>query len=229
MRGDRARRVWAAGPAAAVLAVGLMGCTGGDDDGDGRSSGRTDETVVQACTGGTFTWSGVTRTDRLTGVSEMQRIGDGGGRLTHRMERVYTPGPSVKTEGPAVSAAEVLYSLGRKIGEIDSDAPTLAKDDSGTTYVFADPKAKAPGLDSRVSRVDGSGEFVTYAGVREVTGDFRYSCPDGTTTGHARNFTVDLQGVLSCDEPLSSGDKDTVALQAARRSCAEGSVAAEQA
>jgi hypothetical protein len=207
MRGDTARRFWAAGSAMAVVVAGLAGCTDGDDDGAVKSGGRTGEAVVRACAGGTFTWSGVTSTDRLTGVSEPQRIGGGGGRLTHRMEGVYTPTPSVTAEGHAVSAAEVLYSLGRKIGEIDSDAPTLAEDDSGTTYVFADPKAKAPGLDSRASRVDGSGEFVTYAGVRQVTGDFRYSCADGTTTGHARNHTVDLQGVLACDEPVNSAHR----------------------
>jgi hypothetical protein len=160
-------------------------------------------------------------------VSEVQRIGEGGGRLTHRMQRVYTPGPSVRTEGPSVSAAEVLYSLGKKIGEIDSDATTLAKDDSGTTYVFADPKAEAPVLESGFSRVDGAGQFVSYAGVREVVGDFRYSCSGGrTTTGHARNYTVDLDGLLSCDESV---DKDTLALQAARRSCAAGSAATKGA
>ncbi|MFE9439401.1 hypothetical protein ACFYO2_10385 [Streptomyces sp. NPDC006602] len=227
MRGTT-RRIWAAGLAAAVLTAGAAACTGGGDNGDDKSVGGTDKTVVRACTGGTFTWSGVAKTDRLTGVSEVQGISEGGGgRLTHRIRRVYTPGPSVKTEGPSVSAAEVLYSLGKKIGEIDSDAPALAKDDSGTTYVFADPKAKAPGRESGFSRVDGSGAFVTYAGVREVTGDFRYACPGGrTTTGHARTCTVDLNGLLNCDESVG---KDPLALQAARGSCVAGSAATKRA
>ncbi|CAM5738950.1 hypothetical protein SALBM311S_11032 [Streptomyces alboniger] len=75
--------------------------------------------------------------------------------------------------------------------------------------------------------MDGSGEFVTYAGVREVSGDFRYSCPGGrTSTGHARNWTVDMQGVLSCDESVG---RSALALQAARRSCAAGTAATKQA
>jgi hypothetical protein len=226
MRGT-ARRIWAAGLATAVLAAGAAACSGGGANGDGRSGGTTGKTVVQACAGGTFTWSGITKTDRLTGVSEVQRIGAGGGGLTNRLRRVYTPGPSVRTEGPSVSAAEVLYSLGKKIGEIDSDAPALAKDDSGTTYVFADPKAEAPRLESGFTRVDGSGEFVTYTGVREVTGDFRYACPGGrTTTGHAGNRTGDLDGLLNCEESV---DRNALARPAARRSCASGSAATRQA
>jgi hypothetical protein len=63
----RARRIWAAALATAVLTAGAAACTGGDGNGDDKSSGRNDKTSLQACTGGTFTWSGVTKTDRLTG------------------------------------------------------------------------------------------------------------------------------------------------------------------
>jgi hypothetical protein len=204
-----------------------VACTGDGGTAAKASGGSTTEAAARACTDGTFTWSGVTKNDRLTGVSEAQRVGDGGGRLTRRLERVHAPRPSVRTEGPPVSAAEVLYSLGRKIGEIDSDAPTLAKDDSGTTYAFTDPRAKAPALESGTSRVDSAGQFVTYAGVREVAGDFRYACPDGrTTTGHARNRTVDLDGILSCDESV---EESALALQAARLSCPAGSPATKRA
>jgi hypothetical protein len=227
MRGT-ARRTWAAGVVAVVLGAGLVGCTeGGGGDGGSPDRSGTATAGARACADGTFTWSGVTRRDRLTGVSEVQRTGDGGGTLENRLERVYMPGPSVEAAGPAVSAAEVLYSLGRKVGEIDSDAPTLAKDHSGTTYSFADPKATAPALDSGFSRVDEAGLFVTYSGVREVAGDFRYSCPGGRpTTGHARNDTGHLNGILSCDETVG---KNALALQAARRSCAAGSAATKHA
>ncbi|CAM5738956.1 hypothetical protein SALBM311S_11033 [Streptomyces alboniger] len=117
MRGI-ARRTWAAGLAAVTLA-GLAACTAGDDGG-----GKADKAVVRACADGAFTWSDVTRADRLTGVSEVQPLGDGGGKLTKLMQRVYTPRPSVEIAGPDVATAEVLYSLGREVGEIDSDAPT---------------------------------------------------------------------------------------------------------
>ncbi|MFI5675125.1 hypothetical protein [Streptomyces cellulosae] len=229
MRGA-ARRTWVAGMVAVVLGAGLADCAGGGSG--GGDSGRPDRsgraaTAARACADGTFTWSGVTKRDRLTGVSEVQRIGHGGGRLENRLEPVYTPGPSVRADGPDVSAAEVLFSLGKKVGEIDSAAPTLEKDHSGTTYSFADPKATAPALESGFSRVDETGLFVTYSGVREVAGDFRYSCPGGRpTTGHARNDTARLNGLVSCDE---SAGKNALALQAARRSCAAGSAATKHA
>ncbi|KUL30641.1 hypothetical protein [Streptomyces regalis] len=219
MRGT-ARRTWTAGLATVALAAGLTACTGDAKD-ESESSGKSDKAVVKACADGTFTWSGVRRTDRLTGVSEAQRVGDDG-TMNVKLERVYTPKPAVRAEGPAVSPAEVLFSLGKRIGEIDSDARTLAEV-SGETYAFTDVHLAAPELDSGLSKVTGPGELVEYAGVREWEGDFRYTCSGGeTTTGHARNRTVDIGGALSCQESV---DGDGLALQAALRSCAEGSPA----
>ncbi|MGW5650927.1 hypothetical protein [Streptomyces humi] len=220
MRGT-GRRIRATGLAAVALVAGLTACTGGGGGGGGGGDAHgTTAARPKACRGGTFTWSGVKQSDRLTGVSASQRLGKGGGALENPLRRVYTPQPSVRTEGPALSPAEVLFSLGKRIGEIDSTAATLADDDSGTTYVFTDVHAKPPALDQSFTRTEAAGDIVTYAGVREVAGTFRYSCADGTTTtGRARTWKVDLAGLVIC------GDTADVAIarQAARLSCEAGS------
>ncbi|GAB2724851.1 hypothetical protein [Streptomyces bullii] len=218
MRGT-ARRSMAAALTTAALVAALTACT--SDSGGGKDTragaGRTGDSggaAATACADGTYTWSHVTRRDRLTGVSKPERLGTGGGTLRNPVERVYTPRPSVRADGPAPAAAEVLFSLGKKIGEIESDARTLAE--AGDTWAFTDLDASAPDLDDDRSSPGAAGEFVQYAGVRYVAADFRYTCPDGrTTTGHARNWTVDIGGLLDCTEPPETG----LAREAAARSC----------
>ncbi|MFH8495400.1 hypothetical protein [Streptomyces coeruleorubidus] len=212
MRGT-VRRVCAAGLAVGALVTALTACTG-ETEGDGaaRETGRA---VGKACADGTFTWSRVTERDRLTGVSAPERLGTGGGRLQNPMRRVYTPGPSVHTDGPAPSAAEILFSFGKKTGEIDSGARTLAEA-GADTWAFTDVRLPAPELDDGRVVPRAAGEFVQYAGVREVSADFRYTCPDGrTVSGHARNWTVDLGGLMDCEEKADS----PLAREAARHSC----------
>ncbi|MCX5050801.1 MULTISPECIES: hypothetical protein [unclassified Streptomyces] len=221
------RRTWAAGLAGVALVAGLTGCSG---DGDGRAAAAARSSapaVAKACTDGTFTWSAVKKTEKLTGVSGVQSLGKGGGTLSGPLERVYTPRASVKASGPAVSPAEVLFSLGKKIGEIQSDARTLAEADGGETWSFTDVNVKPPSLDGGRITVKDAGENVEYAGVREVAGDFSYTCPGGTTTkGRARTWQVDMAGVLDCQEGVDDGG---MALQAARHSCEPGSPATRNA
>ncbi|MFJ5729448.1 hypothetical protein [Streptomyces paradoxus] len=210
-------RACTAGLVIGVLVTGLTACTGdagGDGKADkGRKSGKA---VAKTCTDGTFTWSHVTKRDRLTGVSDPERLEEGGGSLQHRMRRVYTPRPSVRADGPAPSPAEILFSLGKKTGGIDSDARTLAEA-GGDTWSFTDVRLPAPALDDGRVTPHAAGEFVQYAGVREVSADFRYTCPDGrTVSGHARNWTVDISGLTDCDERPDSA----LAREVARRSCA---------
>jgi len=218
---------WAAALSAAVVA-GLAGCGGGGGGGGevAKAAVRTSApAVAKACVDGTFTWSGVKRTDRLTGVSA-PTVSDGRVIDTpNPIERLYTPKPSVRTVGPALPPAEVLFSLGKRIGEIDTDATTLAGA-AGETWSFTDVHQKAPSLKNRFSKVAGAGAIVEFAAVREWEGDFRHTCPGGpTTTGHARNWTVDLQGSLSCDESVDT----RIARQAARLSCEPGSRALRKA
>ncbi|MCK8434508.1 hypothetical protein G3I77_16215 [Streptomyces sp. D2-8] len=206
-------RACTAGLVIGVLVAGLTACTG-DAGGDG--DGKGGKAVAKACAGGTFTWSHITKRDRLTGVSEPERLGEGDGSLRNRMRRVYTPSPSVRADGPAPSPAEILFSLGKKIGEIDSDARTLAEA-GGDTWAFTDVRLPAPDLDDGRVTPHAAGEFVQYAGVREVAADFRYICQDGrTVSGHARNWTVDISGLTDCDERPDSA----LAREVVRRSCA---------
>ncbi|MZF88646.1 hypothetical protein [Streptomyces sp. SID5643] len=205
-------RACGAGLVIGVLVTGLTACTG---DGDGKGE-KTGKAVAKTCSDGTFAWSHVTKRDRLTGISDPERLGEGGGSLQNRIRRVYTPSPSVRADGPAPSPAEILFSLGKKIGAIDSDARTLAEV-SGETWAFTDVRLPAPELDDGRVSPHAAGEFVQYAGVREVTADFRYTCPDGrTVSGHARNWTVDISGLTDCDERPDSA----LAREVARRSCA---------
>ncbi|MFF0888583.1 hypothetical protein [Streptomyces sp. NPDC003456] len=183
-----------------ALAAGLLvtACTGvRPGDGTHRATGTP---AAKTCAKGTFAWSHVTTRDRLTGVSPVERLGSDGGPLRQPLWRVYTPSPSVRADGPAPSAAEVLFSLGKKIGEIDSDAPTLAEA-GGDTWAFTDVRLPAPELDNDRMTPEGGGDMAQYAGVREVAADFRYTCPDGrTASGHAGSWTVDIAGLIDCRE-----------------------------
>ncbi|PPS77780.1 MULTISPECIES: hypothetical protein [Streptomyces] len=209
-----AGRVCRAGLVIGVLVAGVAACTGGSGGNDADQGRRTDKPVARACANGTFTWSHLTERDRLTGVSDLERLGKGGGPLRNPMRRVYTPSPSVRADGPAPSPAEILFSLGKKAGEIDSDARTLAE--AGETWPFTDVRQPAPELDTDRIKPDAAGEYIQYAGVREVAADFRYRCPDGrTVSGHARNWTVDFAVLTDCEVRPDS----PVAREVARRSC----------
>ncbi|MFI7013156.1 hypothetical protein [Streptomyces sp. NPDC050164] len=211
---DTVGRACAAGLLFGVLVAGLTACTA-DTDGDGTDR-RTGRAAAQACADGTFAWSHITRRDRLTGVFEPERLEADGGATRNAMRRVHTPRPSVRADGPAPSAAEVLFSLGRKTGEVDSDARTLAEAAEGEAGAFTDVHRPAPKLDPDRLTTGTAGDFVQYAGVKEVAADFRYTCPDGSTaSGHARTWTVDITGLLDCEERPDS----PLAREAARHSC----------
>ncbi|MFJ4535973.1 hypothetical protein ACIP39_08350 [Streptomyces tibetensis] len=208
-------RVCGAGLVVGVLVTGVAACTGSGGGNGADQARKTDEPVATACANGTFTWSHLTERDRLTGFSDPERIGKGGGALQNPMRRVYTPSPSVRAQGPAPSAAEILFSLGKKAGEIDSGAPTLAEAD-GETWPFTDVRQPAPKLDDDGVEPRAAGEYVRYAGVREVSADFRYRCPDGrTVSGHARNWTVDFAVLTDCGVHPDSA----LAREVFRRSC----------
>ncbi|MFI8170515.1 hypothetical protein ACIGAN_29770 [Streptomyces sp. NPDC085931] len=102
----------------------------------------------------------------------------------------------------------------KETGEIDSDAPTLAE--AGDTWAFTDPGQRAPALgEDRVTPRE-AGTYYQYAGVREVSADFRHTCQDGrTVVGRARTWTVDIAGVTGCGERPDTA----LAREAARRAC----------
>jgi len=209
----------------AVLAVvGLTACTGGTDD-DGRPAVPSPVPTEKACEDGTYTWSGIQRTNRLTGVSRThQVIGELSGNeqaVEMPLQRVFAPQVSVTAQGPALPSAEILFSLGKKTGEIDSTARTLAEDD--TEYAFTEAGSRPPALEPLSFVPSTLGTFVGYEGVVEVRGDFRYTCADGSVVqGRAQSWTDPTGGDLNCEKPLGG---NAFALLAARRSCEPNAVA----
>ncbi|MHC5904454.1 hypothetical protein ACVNF4_11190 [Streptomyces sp. S6] len=210
---------------AVLAAVGLTACTGGSDDDratapDGETPSLSPVPTAQACKDGTYTWSGIQRTDRLTGVSAAVEVSgeliDKSQKLELPERRVFTPQISVTAQGPALPSAEILFSLGKKTGEIDSTARTLAEDDGGG-YLFTEVGNHPVALDGTSITPNAAGTFVSYEGVVEVRGNFRYTCADGSVVqGQAQSWTDSVGGVFQCDKPL---DADAFRRLAAQRSC----------
>ncbi|MFE9169414.1 hypothetical protein ACFYNZ_07785 [Streptomyces kebangsaanensis] len=232
------RRVLAACLTAVALTAGAVGCTSGSGERDGsgsaadsRGGGARPAAAAEACADGTFTWFNIVKPTRLLGVSEPEDVGKGGGRLTKKVQRVSTVEISVRPEGALPAPEEALFSLGREIGEIDSDAPTL-KEVTGESWSFTQVGNRGPRLREGFARVDGPGRFVQYSAVRTVEADFRHTCAGGRTTlGHAESWTVAVSGVVECgtraDDGTGDGTDDVTARQAARLACGTDSAAAK--
>ncbi|MEV4428971.1 hypothetical protein AB0K23_27020 [Streptomyces sp. NPDC049602] len=203
--------------AVAALLTGAVGCTSGS----GGATARATPTTGTACADGTYTWFNIDSREVLTGVAEKQKLGKGGGMLTHELARLHHPITAVTFEkGPRVDTKATLRSLGDRVGETDAlDADA---------YGFADVQRAVPKLQSRTTTVEGSGTFVDYAWVREITGDFRYECRDGKrATGRAVGWTTDGSGVLECSTPIENAGAEDTGAEAARMSCGPGSPAAK--
>ncbi|WP_327724838.1 hypothetical protein [Streptomyces europaeiscabiei] len=213
--------------AAAALAVALTACTGSPDgqaeqDGQDKPAAGQSRAAAQskACGNGTFTWVNVEQPTRLIAVADAERMGEGGGEFTRKLRWVRTPEVSVEAEGPTLDSADVLFSLGKRIGYFDADAQFM--DEAGNVFVDV---GNRPELSADLGSVTSAGNFVNYAYAKAVEGDFRYSCADGETTlGHAESWRVDGEGSLTCDQVPSDS---AVALEAARISCSADSVAAK--
>ncbi|MFM9447323.1 hypothetical protein [Streptomyces acidiscabies] len=216
---------------AAVLVAGLAACTtdSGDDRAktpDGKAATLSPVTGEKACGDGTFTWSAIRRTEQLAGISQAREVtgevARSGVELELPMRRVATPQVSVDAQGPALSSAEILFSLGKRAGEIGSTARTLAED-SGMEYVFTQVSGRVLTLDTSPVPISGAGVFARYDGVTDIQGDFRYTCADGTSVqGHARSWSDGVSGILNCEKPLDGG---AVPAAAARSACEPGSAA----
>ncbi|MEU5215385.1 hypothetical protein AB0G79_04185 [Streptomyces sp. NPDC020807] len=213
--------------AVAALVAGASACT---SSGDGKPKGKTKPAAsasasAKPCEGGTYTWSGVTRKDVLTGVSDEQELGKDGGELTHPMRELYTPHVSVTyadwVPAGARDAKAALNALGVKIGEIEPG-------DTGSEHAFTDVKRPAPDTKNRTSML-GPGKFVDFAWVKEVTGEFTYNCgTEASVTGKATSWTVDGSGVLTCSEPPKGAEKrEEYVLEAARIACGPDAPAAK--
>ncbi|MGW5779753.1 hypothetical protein [Streptomyces sp. NPDC003863] len=201
--------------AVAALLTGTAACT----DQAGGTAERAAQTIATACANGTYTWFDVDAREVLTGVAEPQKLGKGGGALTHRLSRLHTPVTAVTFEdGPRVDVKATLRSLATHIGDTDA-----AEGDAG----FADVHRPGPALRSRTTSVDGAGTFVDFAWVRQVTAGFRYTCGDGKrAVGRATSWTTDGSGVVECSAPITNAKEGEAAVEAARTACAPNSPAA---
>lgn len=103
--------------------------------------------------------------------------------------------------------------------EAKETLPTaVAKACDGSTFTWSNKDGA-----SSIS-VDTAGEYVEYAYVQEVEGDFWCSCPGGeATVGHTKSWKIQVRGGVSCDEDPGSD----AGRQAALLSCDENSVAAK--
>jgi hypothetical protein len=215
----------------AVLAAGVLTACTDDQDDQGRTDESGKSTAGQsqaaahprACEDGTFTWVNVEQPTRLIAVADSERMGKGGGEFTEKLRWLRAPKTSVEAEGPSLNAADVLFSLGKEIGYFDAEAQSVEQDDvAGDIFVDV---GNRPELSDNVGSVDSAGDFVNYAYVKAVEGDFRYSCADGGITwGHAESWKVDGEGSLRCQ---TAPDGSAVALEAARLSCSPDSAGAK--
>ncbi|MBT2489234.1 hypothetical protein J7E96_12010 [Streptomyces sp. ISL-96] len=144
--------------AVAALLAGTAACTsdGGEPTGKGsRAAGAAPVSAgTTACEDGTYAWFNLDQRDVLTGVAEKQKLGKGGGKLTHKLAPLHTPRVAVTFEkGARVDAKAALRSLGVHIGDTDTadDGYAFARivDGSGVVECFepiGNPKVGRPAL-----------------------------------------------------------------------------------
>ncbi|WP_411070076.1 hypothetical protein [Streptomyces sp. cmx-4-25] len=197
---------------AAGVVVALLAGAGACTSDGGEPVAEAAPTTEHTCENGTYAWFNVDRRDVLTGVAEKQKLGKGGGALTHEVTPLHTPRVAVAfQEGPAIDAEAVLRSLGTRTGDVDG-----ADDDAG----FTDVRRPAPDPRTVGTEMDGAGTFVNYSWVKQVVADFTYTCGTaGRTTGRATSWVVDGSGVLECSLPVEGTREGDLALAAARFSC----------
>ncbi|MES5816783.1 hypothetical protein [Streptomyces sp. RG80] len=199
-------RAWVAGAATAVLAAGLTGCGSGSDDKAG------------ACADGTFTWSGVTHTEKLTHLADPIVIKKRTDSYKARLRGVDTAvrySTTVTAVPDGVGRTGVLDALGEHLkaeGPLGDAADR--PDPRFDTYHEADSG-------------DLQGAYYAWNSIKLVDADFTYTCDSGEPVeGHVRTWEGTGSGFLPCaGEPQVSA----AAHEAAERSCPTGSRAAEQA
>ncbi len=198
-------RTWVVGATLVALGAGLTGCSGDTPDRAG------------ACADGTYTWSGVTRTEKLIRLADpiviKKRTASYKARLRSADTLMYRPEASPVPDG--TNAGAVILALGRhlKVEEPLAD-PSDNEDTRYDTYYEAETELT-------------KGTYYAWDALRMVDADFTYTCDGGEPVkGHVRSWDTLGAGLLSCvDEPR----KDAAAHQAAVRSCPAGSRAAEEA
>ncbi|MFB6843320.1 hypothetical protein ACFCXS_00375 [Streptomyces sp. NPDC056373] len=198
-------RVCGAGLVVGVLVAGVGACSWSAGD-------RT-----TACTNGTYDWSGVRRTQKLTALSDpifFEKVtAFYSAKLKPVDERVYRP--SVTGAPRGVGAAAVITALGRhlKVGE-----------------PLADPSEReVPERDHYFEAATGDlkGAYYSWGYVRLVTADFTYTCADAEpVTGQVLTWEGTGSGFMPCSEEPPEG---VAGRAAADELCPAGSRAARAA
>ncbi|NNN32776.1 hypothetical protein HLK59_20900 [Streptomyces sp. S3(2020)] len=198
-------RGWVVGATVVALGAGLTACGGDTEDRSGD------------CADGTYTWSGVTRTQKLIRLADPIVIKKSAASYNARLrsDDTLTYRPAVSPVPDGTTAGEVILALGRhlKVEEPLAD-PSDREDTRYDTYY---------GEETGLTK----GTYYSWDSLRMVDADFTYTCASGDPVkGHVRSWDTAGTGFLSCaDEPR----QDTAAHEAAVRSCPVGSRAREEA
>ncbi|PTH87809.1 hypothetical protein C9J60_12915 [Streptomyces sp. A244] len=200
-------RACTAGLVIGVLVTGLTACTG-DAGGDGKA---------EACTDGTYAWSGVQRTQKLTEMSDPitfeKRTASYSAKLKPVDDKVYRPSVTAAPRG--VGAAAVITALGRHLKvEEPLAGPSEKEPPEGGHYFEA-----ATG--------DLKGDYYSWGYIRLVTADFTYTCGNGEPVkGQVLTWEGTGSGFMPCSEEPPEG---VGAPAAARALCPADSRAARAA
>jgi len=210
MRGI-ARRTWAAGLATMTLAAGLGACTVGES-GDGKD----DRATAKACSDGTYAWSGVRRTQKLTALADPitfeRKTASYSARLKPVGDTVYRP--SVTGAPRGVGAGDVIKALGTRLKAEEPLAGPSETERPEEDHYF------------EAATGDLKGSYYSWGWIDQVEADFTYTCGSGKpATGHVLTWEGTGTGFMSCTNPAEG----TAAGTAARETCPGGSVAAKAA
>ncbi|MFF7451924.1 MULTISPECIES: hypothetical protein [unclassified Streptomyces] len=195
-------RAWVAGAATVALAAGLTGCGGSEER-------------AGSCADGTYAWSGVRHTERLTRLADpvviKKRTDSYKVRL--RSADTVTYYTTVSPKPPGAGTSGVLAALGRHL---------KAEEPLGGASDRVNPR-----LDTyyEVRTGDLQGAYYAWNALKLVDADFTYTCASGgPVKGHVRTWEGSETGFLSCADAPRTG---AAAHEAAVRSCPTGSRAAE--
>ncbi|WP_432037811.1 hypothetical protein [Streptomyces cucumeris] len=208
MRGSTWRGTCAVGLATVTLAAGLAACTG---DSDGKDD------AAKSCTDGTYSWSGVRESEKLSSLADPIRIK----KKTDYHKALLKPiddtvfRPTVTGAPTGVGRDRVVKALG-----------THLKVREPLAGVSETEPAKEGHYVERATG-DLKGSYYSWGWINQVEADFTYTCEGNAkpVKGHVRTWKGTGSGFLSCSDPSET----TTGRAAARRTCPDGSPAAGEA
>jgi hypothetical protein len=186
-----------------VLSAGLAACTDGKED-----SGRP-------CTGGTYAWSDVRRSEELTELADPIRLEKRTASYSARLKPVDDTAerPTVSGTPQGGRDADVIKALGihLRVGEPLAGPTERDVPEDGQGHFF------------EAATGDLKGAYYSWGYRKVIKADFTYTCgSNAPTKGHVRTWEGTGTGFLSC----SSGPSDLkTGREAALQTCPKGSEA----